>query len=97
MKLTLEEIEHIARLARLDLSEDELIRYGDQLSAVLDYIDQLREVDVNGVEPTAQVTGMRNIWREDEVRDCPEEERQAALKEAPELEEGQIKVKRVLE
>lgn len=97
MKLAKSEIEHIAKLARLDLSPVELEKYGSQLSAVLDYIDQLKEVDVAGVEPTAQVTGLVNSWREDKVADCPEKEREAALGEAPELEERQIKVKRVLE
>lgn len=97
MKLTKKEVEHIAKLARLELSEEELNKYGEQLSAVLEYINQLEEVDVEGVEPTAQVTGLTNVWREDEARDCPEEEREAALNEAPDLEGRQIKVKRVLE
>jgi len=97
MKLSREEIKHIANLARLELTPEELDKYGEQLSAVLSYIDQLQEVDVNGVEPTAQVTGLVNVWREDETRDCSETEREAALKEAPELEDRQIKVKRVLE
>ena len=64
---------------------------------ILSYIDQLQEVNVNGVEPTAQVTGLVNVWREDELLDCPESEREAALKQAPELEGHQVKVKRVLE
>lgn len=97
MKLSKEEIQHIAHLARLELSAAELEKYGSQLSAVLEYIDQLKEVDVEGVEPTAQVTGLENVWRKDEPRDCPESEREAALDEAPELEERQVKVKRVLE
>ena len=97
MKLSPEEIKHIADLARLELMPEELAKFGEQLSAVLSYIGQLQEVDVEGVEPTAQVTGLTNVWREDEVRDCPEVERKAALKEAPELEANQIKVKRVLE
>jgi len=97
MKLSREEIKHIADLARLELTAEELTKYGEQLSAILSYIDQLQEVDVAGVEPTAQVTGLVNVWREDEPRDCPEAEREAALKEAPELEDRQVKVKRVLE
>lgn len=97
MQLTQEEIKQVANLARLELTEAELAQYGDQLSSVLNYIDQLAEVDVEGVEPTAQVTGLENVWREDVVFDCPEDEREAALKEAPELEGHQIKVKRVLE
>jgi len=97
MKLSKQQIEHIAQLARLDLSKDELKKYGDQLSSVLNYIDQLKEVDVKGVEPTAQVTGLGNIFRHDKVKDWPIEENEIALKNAPELENGQLKVKRVIE
>lgn len=97
MKLKKEEIKHIANLARLDLTEKELKLYGAQLSDVLSYIEQLQEVDVGDTEPTAQVTGLENIFREDKVEDWDEKEKQAALKGAPELEDNQIKVKRVLE
>lgn len=97
MKLTREEIEHVAKLARLELTENEIIKYGEQLSCVLSYIDQLKEVDTQGVEPTAQVTGLQNSWRSDDVEDWDDAERQAALKLAPDLEDGQLKVRRILE
>lgn len=97
MHLTKQEIEHVAKLARLELTEEEIEKYGSQLSSVLDYIDQLKEVDVTGVEPTAQVTGLVNAWREDVVHNCPEDEREMALSQAPELEDHQVKVKRILE
>lgn len=97
MQLTRQEIEHVAKLARLELTEEEIIKYGEQLSAVLAYIDQLKEVDVAGVEPTAQVTGLQNAWREDVALPWAEAEREAALGLAPELEDGQVKVKRILE
>ena len=97
MKLTKEEIQHIANLARLELTEEELEKYGSQLSDVLSYIDQLKEVDVTDTEPTAQVTGLENVLREDVIENWNEQEKQSALNEAPELEDGQYKVKRVLE
>ena len=97
MQLTKQEIEHVAKLARLELSEEEINKYGEQLSGVLSYIDQLTEVDTKGVEPTAQVTGLQNSWREDEIMDWQDSERPAALELAPELEDGQLKVRRVLE
>ncbi|OGF24399.1 hypothetical protein A3H09_01300 [Candidatus Falkowbacteria bacterium RIFCSPLOWO2_12_FULL_45_13] len=97
MQLSKQEIQHIAKLARLDLSEPELEKYGGQLSAVLDYIDQLKEVDVKGVEPTAQVTGLENVLREDEVKNWDKEEIELALKDAPARGGRFIKVKRVLE
>jgi len=97
MKLKREQIDHIAKLARLELTEAELKKYGSQLSAVLNYVDQLKEVDTTDVEPTAQITGLENALREDEKEGWSERETEEALRQAPELESGQIKVKRVLE
>lgn len=97
MQLAKDEIQHIAKLARLELTDEELKKYGGQLSAVLNYIDQLKEVDVKGVLPTAQVTGLENVLREDEVRDWDKAETEEALAGAPEREGRFIKVKRVIE
>ncbi|HMB65665.1 MAG TPA: Asp-tRNA(Asn)/Glu-tRNA(Gln) amidotransferase subunit GatC [Patescibacteria group bacterium] len=97
MKLDKKQIKHIAELARLDLTEQELNQYGDQLSEVLSYIDQLKEVDTGEAEPTAQVTDMENILRRDEKEDWDKAEVNEALEQAPELEGREIKVKRVLE
>lgn len=97
MNLSKKEIEHIAKLARLDLTDEELKKYGSQLSDILNYIDLLKEVDAAGVEPTAQVTGMENIFREDAAKDWDKKEIKEALCQAPELENNQVKVKRVLE
>ena len=94
--LNKEDIKHIADLARLELSEEELELYGGQLSAVLEYINQLKEVDTTDVEPTAQVTGLENVWREDKIEPWREDEAQAALRQAPEIEDNQVKVRRVL-
>jgi len=97
MKLSKKEIGHIANLARLELSEAELKTYGSQLSDILSYIDQLQEVDTSDVLPTAQVTGLENVMRADEIEDWDESEREAALNQAPEIDGRQVKVKRVLE
>jgi len=97
MLLTKEEVQHIAKLARLDLIEREFEKYGGQLSAILDYIDQLKEVDVRGVEPTAQITGLANVFREDAAKDWDRTEVEEALVDAPERAERFIKVKRVIE
>ncbi|MBU1350095.1 Asp-tRNA(Asn)/Glu-tRNA(Gln) amidotransferase subunit GatC, partial [Patescibacteria group bacterium] len=64
MKLNQKQIQHIANLARLELTEEELKKYSNQLSDILSYINQLKEADTTNVEPTAQVTGMENIFRE---------------------------------
>ncbi|MFA4941334.1 MAG: Asp-tRNA(Asn)/Glu-tRNA(Gln) amidotransferase subunit GatC [Patescibacteria group bacterium] len=97
MKLSKEEIKHIADLARLELTAEEQKKYGSQLSDVLSFVEQLREVDTTDCEPTAQVTGLENIFRADEEEDWNEREKMEALKQAPELEAQAIKVKRVLD
>lgn len=96
MVLSKKQIKHIAKLARLELSEAELKKYGGQLSDVLSYADQLQEADIDGVEPTAQVTGLENIFREDVIEEWDGAEKAEALRQSPELEDGQIKVKRIL-
>lgn len=66
-KLTKKDVEHIARLGKLNLSDEEKDKFAGQLSSVLGYVEQLNEVDTDSVEPTAQVTGLNNIFSEDEV------------------------------
>ncbi|MBU0459088.1 Asp-tRNA(Asn)/Glu-tRNA(Gln) amidotransferase subunit GatC [Patescibacteria group bacterium] len=67
MSLTPDEVRHIAKLARLNLSDKEVEKFAPQLSAIIDYIGQLSEVDTKNIEPTAQVTGLTNSFREDKV------------------------------
>lgn len=97
MELTKKEIEHIAKLARLDLTNEELEKYGGQLSGILGYIDMLKEVDTTGVEPTAQVTGLENMLREDKIEEWDKAEVEAALKDSPDREGRFVKVKKVFE
>ncbi|CAN5319413.1 Asp-tRNA(Asn)/Glu-tRNA(Gln) amidotransferase subunit GatC [soil metagenome] len=66
-KLTLDDTKHVAKLAKLDLTEDEINKFTPQLSKVLDYISELDEVDTKNTEPTAQTTGLTNVLREDEI------------------------------
>ena len=95
MALTLDEVRHVARLARLRLNGAELEEMREQLSSILDYFDMLQEVDVTGVPPTAQVTDVVNVVRVDEVRpSLPVEE---ALAGAPHREGSYFKVKPVFE
>ena len=68
VKITLAEVEHVARLARLALDADEKDRMRSQLDAILGYVEQLRRVDTAGVEPTAHVLPLVNVMRDDEVR-----------------------------
>jgi aspartyl-tRNA(Asn)/glutamyl-tRNA(Gln) amidotransferase subunit C len=92
MKFKTTDIQHIADLARLDLTPAELSMYGKQLSAITAYIDQLREVKA---DITIHNSEPHNIWRKDEVLDWEDAEKQMALAQGK-REGGLLKVKRVL-
>lgn len=93
MRLTREDVKRIAELARLSLSEEELTKYEDELSRILDYVDQLNELDTTTVEATSQVTGIVNQWRGDVVDyEFPREE---MLASAIEKQEGHLNVKSI--
>lgn len=94
-KLSREEVLKLARLARLDLTESEVEEYSRELSAILQYVEQLDQVDVSGLQPTNQVTGLTNVMREDEIRDYGYEPREL-LKNVPAVQDDQIKVKRMI-
>jgi aspartyl-tRNA(Asn)/glutamyl-tRNA(Gln) amidotransferase subunit C len=94
-KITLAEVERIARLSRLDLSSEEAERMRSQLEAILDYVGQLQRVDTTGVPPTAHVLPLVNVMREDEVR--PSYPPQAMLANAPEPEGDLFRVPKILE
>jgi aspartyl-tRNA(Asn)/glutamyl-tRNA(Gln) amidotransferase subunit C len=66
--LTPDQVRHIAKLARLTLSEAEVAKFATEMSAILQYVDMLQEVDTSAVEPTAQVTGQTNALREDVIK-----------------------------
>ena len=94
-KITLKEVEHVARLVRLDLSEPEKERMRSQLDAILTYIDKLRQLDTGGVEPTSHAIPMVNVMREDEVR--PGLGTEEMLANAPEREGDFFRVPRIIE
>jgi len=95
MKLNREEVEHIAELARLALSEEEKALYQEQLSAILDYFERLKELDTEAISPTASVLPLRSVMREDEAK--PPFAREDILANAPAGEEGCFEVPAVLE
>ena len=95
MKLTLEEVKHIAELARLQLTDDEMARYAEQLSDILDYAARLQSIDTSGISPTERVSSAGNVLRKDEDR--PGLSQQELLDNAPETEKGQFRVPPILE
>lgn len=90
-----EDVLHVAKLARLELTENEAIKFSRQLSDVFKYMEILNEVDTKDVEPTSQVTGLKNIDREDVVKRWCNREELLACSELP-VENNQIKVKPVI-
>lgn len=95
MTLTREEVLHIAKLARLGLSEAEVATFERQLSQILEYFALLNEVDTTGIPPTAFAIPLENVMRDDVPR--PSMGRAAILANAPLVEEGYIRVRAVLE
>ncbi len=94
-KLTREDVLKLARLARLDLTEAEIEQYRAELSEILQYVEQLQRVDVKGLKPTNQVTGLTNVTRPDEAKEYGYKP-QDLLKNVPAVKDHQIKVKRML-
>ncbi|OGE31954.1 hypothetical protein A2631_02415 [Candidatus Daviesbacteria bacterium RIFCSPHIGHO2_01_FULL_44_29] len=86
MKLTLEQVKKVAKLAKLNLSESELAKYSEQLSKILSYIDQLNKVETSKIDPTYNVTGLSNAFSPDEIR--PSLTQKAALFNAPQQDKG---------
>ena len=95
MRLTLAQVEHIAELAKLALSDDEKARYQEQLSAILEYAERLQAVDTSAISPTATVLPLRNVMRADEPRDSMS--REDVLANAPQIEADCFRVQAVLD
>ncbi len=90
MKLSKEEVQKIAELARIELQEKEIEKYRDQLSDILGYVNKLQEVDTKGVE-AAHATDIINAWREDEIKGCGANERKLIFENMPDKENNQLK------
>ncbi|HEX2231915.1 MAG TPA: Asp-tRNA(Asn)/Glu-tRNA(Gln) amidotransferase subunit GatC [Thermoleophilaceae bacterium] len=85
-----DQVLHVARLARLRLSDAEVGRMGDELSTILDHIEKLNELDLEGVEPTSHVVELENVLRDDEPR--PSLSHEKALEQAPDAADGGFRV-----
>jgi len=94
MRISAQEVEHVAMLSRLELSDQEKRKYAETLSAILEYMEVLNRVDTDGVEPTAHVLPLKNVFREDRLEKCLE--KALVLANAPEEEDGCFKVPRLV-
>lgn len=95
MTLTAEQVEHIAKLARLDVTPEERESFSRQLTSILEYVSQLQQIDTKGVEPLNYAIPMENVWAEDEVRPYDAAQRQALIDAFPEKDGDLLKVKNV--
>ncbi|MFL5891859.1 MAG: Asp-tRNA(Asn)/Glu-tRNA(Gln) amidotransferase subunit GatC [Solirubrobacterales bacterium] len=85
-----DQVLHVARLARLQLTDEELERMAGELSTILDHVEQMNELELDGVEPTSHVVALENVLRPDEAR--PSWPREAVLEPAPDPDEGAFRV-----
>ena len=94
MKITKEEVVHVAKLARLDVDEALIDKFAKQIGMILEYVDSLNQVDTEGITPTSHAISLTNAFREDHVRD--RFDRNSALANAPEKEDGNFVVPKVI-
>lgn len=93
--ITTTDVRHLAQLSNLQISDDEVENLRGDLENILGYIEQLGELDTTGVEPTYQVTGLENVWRDDEVQ-VSSVTRERLLTLAPQQANNSVKVPKVL-
>ncbi len=94
-KLTNDEIEYVATLARIEIEDDKTESTTADISAILGFVDSLQAINTDSIEPISQVTGLSDVWREDEVVDC-KISRDDLLSNAPKSQDGYVVVKKVL-
>ncbi len=92
-ELTEKEVRHVAFLARIGVTDDDVAQYQKDLSGVLAYFEELNAVDTTDVAPIGHITGMTNVFRNDVVQDVDEDTRARIMASMPETREGYIKVK----
>ncbi len=95
MKISKEEVEHVAVLARLLFSEKEIERFVDQLNNILGYMDQLGKLETSGVEPTFHAVSQKNVFREDTVHPCLDGN--LILANGPDADRGFFRVPKIIE
>ncbi len=94
-QISLATVQHLAQLSRLQLDDDEASLLATDITNILGYVEQLDELDTEGVEPTYQVTGLKSVWRDDVVQ-MGEVSREQLLALAPDVADNQVKVPKVL-
>lgn len=94
-RISIEEVKHVAHLARLAITEEEAVNFQKQLDGIITFFEQLNELDTDHVVPTSHVLDIKNVLREDVAKEgLPQE---LVLKNAPDQQDGQIKVPAIIE
>lgn len=96
MSLDEKQVENIAKLARLGLTDKEKKKFQKELSSILDFVEKLNKAETKGIEPMAQATGLNNVLREDKKRQKTKEETDKLVNLFPDKKERQVKVKAIL-
>ncbi|SER99913.1 Asp-tRNA(Asn)/Glu-tRNA(Gln) amidotransferase subunit GatC [Salipaludibacillus aurantiacus] len=94
-RITKNQVKHVAHLARLEFTEEEIEKFAFELDEIINFAEQLNELETDNVEPTSHVLDVQNVLREDEVK--PSLPREETLRNAPDQKDGQFKVPSVLE
>ena len=97
-KITEKEIEHIAELARIRLTDKEKHKFTEDLGNILNFVDKLKEIDTEGVEPVSNMTGLDSVFRKDEAHgEVDSEKSKRLVEQAPDSKDNYVKVKSVFE
>lgn len=94
-RISKNEVEHLANLARIEIGEEEASNLQKDLDKILDYVDELKQVDTENLEGVAHVTGLNNIYREDEPKDKDDQLKDRMITNLPAQDKGFLKVKNV--
>lgn len=95
MSVSKEDVKHIANLSKLNLTEEELEKYTTELSDIVNFANELSNIDVDGIKPTAHILDIKNVFRKDEMK--PSYDREEILKNAPSKDAGCVSVPKVVE
>ncbi len=94
MKITKDDVVHVANLARLELSEEAIEKFADQIGEILDHVDSLKRVDTKGVSATTHAISLTNVFREDDLSEPAD--RELSMANAPEFEDGSFVVLKII-
>lgn len=94
MSISKKDVEHVAKLARLELTEEEKVLYTEELNAVLGFMDTLNQLDTSGVPPTSHVLDIKNVFREDVVE--PSMDPEEVVANAPAAKDNQFRVPKIM-